>query len=115
MANIDRVNAQIKKELFSLINYNLNDPRIDETITISFVNTTKDLKYCKVYICMSQDADKEGIIKALQSSANFLRKELFSRLRVRTVPELKFFVDESLDYAFHINEILKSLDIKKDE
>ncbi len=115
MANIDRVNAQIKKELFSLINYNLNDPRIEETITISFVDTSKDLKTCKVYITLPKSADKESTIKVLQNSANFLRKELFAKLRVRSVPELRFVADESLDYAFHINEIIKTLDIKKDE
>ncbi|MGI6213281.1 MAG: 30S ribosome-binding factor RbfA [Christensenellales bacterium] len=114
MANIDRVNSQIQKELYTLINYELNDPRITDTLTITKVDTTRDLKYCKVFIS-KPSSDDEGVLSALQNSAGFLRKQLFAKLRIRTVPELKFVIDDSLDYAFRINEILSKLDIAKDD
>lgn len=115
MANIERVNAELKKELFTLINFELNDPRIESTVTISKVDTSKDLKHCKVYIVKSAESDNSTLMQVLQSSASFLRKQLFSKLRIRTVPELKFVLDDSLEHAVRINEILSKLEINKDE
>ncbi len=107
---IERVNAELKRELSILISYGIKDPRIDSAaIGVMQVDTTKDLKYAKVYVTISQTEKPKEILGLLQNSANFLRGELFKKLRVRSVPELTFVLDESLEYASRIEQILKDI------
>ena len=79
------------------------------------VSTTRDLKYSKIYVSSIGSEDIKALVAALNNSAGFLKKKLFSILKIRAVPELQFFVDDSVDYAFKINTILSKLDIKDDE
>lgn len=107
---LERVNSELKRELSVLISYGLKDPRIDSaSIGVMRVDTTKDLKYAKVYVTITQTETPKEILKLLQNSASFLRGELFKRLRVRAVPELTFIVDDSLDYAARIEQIIKDI------
>ena len=78
-------------------------------VSVSAVRVSPDLSIARVYlsICPSEKADE--ILKNINASAKTVRYELAQRVRyqLRKTPELSFFVDDSLDYIEHIDELLK--------
>lgn len=84
-------------------------------VTISDVILTPDLGEAKIYISIFQAEDKEGITDQLNQSAWSLRKELGNRIRnkVRSIPVIKFFNDNTLDEVDRVNALLAQ--IKKEE
>lgn len=114
MGRIERVDSEIQKELSTLINNQLKDPRIDANVCILRVETTKDLKHCKVYISSFESKDMKNLMKGLKASSVYLRKQLFDTLKIRAVPELQFIIDEGIEHGFRIAKILEELKEKKD-
>lgn len=117
--NIERVNSEIMKELMSLIRTELKDPRVRDCgmLSIMRVDTTGDLKYSKIHVSIMGHDNPQEVIKGLNASAGFLRNALFNRLKIRAVPTLIFVLDDSIDYGFKIEKILKEINVsgKKDE
>ncbi len=109
---IERVNAEIQRELAVLIRGEINDPRLDGAmISVMRVETTQDLKYAKVFVSILGGGEAKEIMSVLKNCAGFLKKQLFHRLKVRAVPELLFHLDNSVEYGIKINSILKTLNI----
>lgn len=105
---IERVNTLIRRELSELIQYELRDPRIDEFITVTEVDTSPDLKYAKIYISsMSGQREEQKILGVLNSAAGFLRTALANKIRIRYTPELHFVWDNSIE---HGDRILRLID-----
>lgn len=111
---IERVNSEIKKILTEIIVEEIKDPRVSECkmLTIMNVDTSADLSVALVFVSV-MDGDSEAVIEGLNAAKGYLRNTLFKRLKVRTVPELKFVLDTSIDYGFKIDRILQQL--KKEE
>ena len=103
---IGRINEEIRKELSALLR-TVKDPRVSEgMLTITHVDTTPDLRQCKVYVSALNCPDEKGLLKGLKSAAGYLRRELGSRIDLRYTPELQFFVDDSIAYGAHILDML---------
>lgn len=106
----DRVASGIKSELCDIIYKEVKDPLIG-FITITNVILSDDLKIAKVYFSVMGDKNEQDkTYKGLMRAKGFLRREISSRLRLRTVPELRFFLDDTYERATRINEILKKID-----
>ena len=86
---IVRINDDIKRELAQLIP-NLKDPRVRGLISITRVDTTPDLRYCKVYVSALDKGDVKDMVKGLKSASGYLRRELAKRMTLRYTPELIF-------------------------
>ncbi|MBQ8177585.1 MAG: 30S ribosome-binding factor RbfA [Clostridia bacterium] len=114
--NIDRVNSEIMKELMGLIRNELKDPRVRDCrmLSIMRVETTGDLKYAKVFVSV-MDGNAQEVVKGLNASAGFLRNALFNRLKIRAVPTLIFVLDDSIDYGFKIEKILKEINTPRED
>lgn len=107
---IDRVNAEIKKALSETITYNLKEIQAENAIiTITKVETTDDLKYCKIFLSIFPDTVKDKIFLSLKNSISFLRREVARKVKLRLVPELHLVFDDSLEYSQKIDKILMSL------
>jgi ribosome-binding factor A len=103
-----RVSRQILHDLSEIIEREVKDPRVG-MITLTSVQMTADLHTAKVYFSrMGAPADREEAKRVLDHAAGFLRHELGARLRLRYVPELHFFIDDSLDVSERINRLLDS-------
>jgi len=101
-----RVSRQILQDLAEIIEREVKDPRAG-MITLTSVQVTPDLHSAKVYFSrMGTPAEREEAKRVLDHAAGFLRRELGARLRLRYVPELRFFIDDSLDVSERINELL---------
>lgn len=103
---IGRINEEIRKELSALLR-TVKDPRVAEAmLTITHVDTTTDLRQCRVYISALNCKDEKELMKGLKSAAGFLRRELGSRVDLRYTPELFFIADDSIAYGAYILDML---------
>lgn len=78
-------------------------------ISVSEVRVTPDLGIATVYLSIFPDNKREELLPAITANTKDIRFELGKRMRhqLRIIPELKFFIDESLDYAARIDSLLK--------
>ena len=109
---IGRINEEIQRELSSLIR-TVKDPRVSGMISVTAVNTTPDLKFCKVYIRVLDKSDVAQVLKGLKSASGYLRRELGRALNLRNTPELTFVRDDSIDQGAHILDMLRNPEIVK--
>jgi ribosome-binding factor A len=111
-----RINQEVQKVLSNLILLEVKDPRIAPMTSVSDVEVAPDLKSAKVYISVLGDENvKKDTIKGLKSAAPFLRSGLAKTLNLRNTPELRFCLDESLEYGMHMNELIASLHKPEEE
>lgn len=112
---IKRINQLIRKELSEMLQTDLNDPNLDSFVSINEVDTAPDLKTSKIYVGhISGDADKEAILESLKKASGFLRKELYGRISLRYIPELKFYWDNTIEQGVHLMDVFESMH-KNDE
>lgn len=114
---IDRANSEIQHCIADIIQNKMNDPRLKTLIYVSEVNVTPDFKYCKVKIAIDKDDDQEikNILQTLQKSSGFIKKELAQMVKMPYVPQLSFVLDKGTRASIRVDEILKTLNIPKDE
>ena len=106
MFRMDRVNSEVMKALLQIVQ-TMSDRRIaNNLITISYVQTAPDLKNAKVGV--SGENVKE-VVKVLNSSKGYIRRELASKLIMKNTPELLFVVDDTAEKANRIEELLKKI------
>lgn len=80
-----------------------------EFVTISKVEVSPDLGYAKIYLSMIKVKDRKYLLNLIVLQAPQIRKQLATKIRnqARIVPELNFLIDDSLDYVFKIDELMK--------
>lgn len=107
----EKINAQIQRELSLIIRHKTKDARLhNNTMSITGVKATPDLKVATVYVSVMGDADeKAGVMAALDNAKGFLRSSLGRTMKTHMIPELHFKLDESVEYGMHIDQILSSL------
>ena len=78
-------------------------------VSVSAVRISPDMSVARAYLSIFPSEKAEEMIKNINANMKSIRYELGTRVRhqLRIIPELKFFVDDSLDYAAHIDELLK--------
>ena len=95
---IERVNHLIRQEISELLQRQVKDPRLGDFISVTEVSTTPDLKYAKVYVSrIGSEEEKQETLHVLASAAGFFRRELAKRLNLRSVPEVSFHWDDSIE------------------
>jgi ribosome-binding factor A len=111
----DRVGDQIRSELALLIAREVHDPGVG-FLTLTRVKVTPDLQLARVfYTSLGDDKAQRETARALQRAAPFLRRQLGQRVRLRRVPELEFFYDESIAQNDRIEQILQDLKAERHE
>jgi ribosome-binding factor A len=82
-----------------------------EFVTISKVEISPDLGYAKVYISLIKKEGRDALMKCVNLHNPQIRKQLATKVRnqARIVPELNFLLDDSLDYVFHMDEVMKRI------
>ena len=109
---IGRITEEIQREMSSLIR-TVKDPRVTGLISVTAVDTTPDLKYCKLYISVLDKSDVDQVLKGLKSASGYLRRELGRSLNLRNTPELTFVRDDSIDHGAHILDMLRDPNVVK--
>jgi len=104
---IARVNEQMKRELIALLQFEVRDPRVG-AVSITDVEVSPDLYHAKVYYAPRGDEEeKKRTLEGLRAAAPYLRTEISRRMRIRKAPELHFALDNTLEHAMKIEELLR--------
>ena len=112
MERVERIEEEVKKIVSKVIDRELKDPRLTGLISVTKVDVSRDLKYCKIYVSMLGVADQKEAMDALKSSAGFVRREIGANIRMHSTPEVKFEFDDSIEYGNKIQKMINDLDIK---
>ncbi len=101
-----RIADQIQRELAELIRLELRDPRVG-LVTLTGVELSGDQSHAKVYFTvLGSPAEAEQALQGLQRAAGFLRSSLAHRLSTRSVPELAFAYDESVERGVRLSRLI---------
>ena len=98
---LDKVNAEIKRRVMEIIQQELDDPHLG-MVSVTRVNTSADLKNCRIYFSVLNDAEFERTKEILTSMGGFIRKLLGKRMRIKSLPTLVFVPDTSIQYSVDI-------------
>ena len=108
-----RINGEVQRELSNIIR-ELKDPRVGIMTSVTAVEVTPDLKYCKAYISvLGDDETKAETLAGLKSAAGFIRRELARTVNLRNTPEIKFIMDESIENGMRMSKLID--DVRKNE
>ena len=101
-----RVADFIQRELSILIRGELKDPRLSPMMTISSVEVSRDLSVARIYFSVFDAEEKGPTLEALASASGFLRKQLARRMQTRSVPQLRFYYDDSAEHGAHMSALI---------
>ena len=115
MANrMERANSEIQKALTQIVQTKMNDPRLQQIVSFTEVETSPDFKFCKVKVSVLNVDEISETTKILQKSEGFIKRELAKLVKMPQVPKINFVVDKSTLSAIRVEEILRNLDIPKE-
>src|SRR3989338_5003134 len=107
MARIDKVNEAVKREISSIVQKEVKDPRLN-FVTIAEVDVSKDLQHARVYYSVLGNESKAKSAQiGLDSAKGFVLKLVGQRVRMRYTPEIEFIFDTSIRYGARIDEVLE--------
>jgi ribosome-binding factor A len=102
-----RIGEQIQRELSEVIRLELKDPRVSGLVTITDVEVSQDQSHAKVFFTILGDAEKTDETAAgLKRAAGFLRTQLAQRMKLRTVPQLEFKYDASVERGLKLSRLI---------
>ena len=109
-----RTNDDIQFVLSRLIPQ-VKDPRVQQgMISVVSVDTSGDLRWCKVCLSVYGLKDEKEFKKGIRSASGWLRREVGNALSLRYTPEFVFILDDSIAHGAHISKMLADLEVKED-
>ena len=100
-----RVNAEVLRELSNILRSGIKDPRVAPMTSVVAVEVAPDLETCKAYISVLGDEKmQQDTIRGLQSAEGYIRRELARTINMRNTPEIRFIVDQSIEYGVNISK-----------
>ena len=106
-----RVGDLIQRELSELVARELRDPRVG-MVTLTAVDVSPDMSHAKVFFTLLDKERLEEVQEGLRRAAGFLRSQLAKRVKLYSIPELRFEYDESVERGDRISRLINSV-IKK--
>lgn len=103
----ERVAGSLRRELAKLIQMELKDPEVG-FIGVSDVEVSRDLAHAKVFITVFESDKAVSSLKALKRAAGFLRSRLSREMRIRSVPELHFHHDASVETGQRMDSLIEA-------
>ena len=108
-----RINSEVQHELSHIIRAGLKDPRVAPMTSVVMAEVAPDLKTCKAYISVLGDEKaQQDTLKGLKSAEGYIRRELARTLNMRNTPEIRFVLDQSIEYGVNMSK--KIADVTKD-
>ncbi|MDE5766069.1 MAG: 30S ribosome-binding factor RbfA [Clostridia bacterium] len=110
----ERLSSQFREEIYKVISTDLKNryPELSAIISVINADVAPDLKSCKVFVSIYDlnEEKRRASFKIIVDNAGYIRYALSKVLRIRCVPELRFTLDESLEYGDKIDRLLKEID-----
>ncbi len=102
-----RINGEVQKELSTLIRGEIKDPRIHPMTSVTAVEVAPDLKTCRAYISVLGSGEaKKATMDGLNSAEGYIRRLLAKNLNLRNTPEIRFILDESIEYGVNMSKLI---------
>ena len=102
-----RINGEVLKELSNIIRSEIKDPRINPMTSVVSVEVAPDLKTCKAYISvLGDEQSQKDTITGLKSAEGHIRRELARTVNLRNTPEIKFILDQSIEYGINMSKLI---------
>jgi ribosome-binding factor A len=109
----NRLESEIAKETSLILLQEVRDPRLG-FVTVTRAKVSDDYRYAKVFVSiMGKDKEKKLSMKGLQHAQGFVQAELSRRIKMRSFPEIRFELDESIDKAFKMTKLLDEIAKKR--
>lgn len=106
----ERVSSLIQQEISKLLREQVNDPRLTSLISVTRVVTSPDMRHAKVFVSTLGDAtNKTEILQGFAAASGFLRRQLAHRLRLKHMPELSFYLDDSIERGAAVLELIEKV------
>lgn len=113
----ERLSAEYQKAVYEVISTSLKNKtnNIKGLVSVTGADVSPDLKNAKIYVSIlaKNDEEEKATFDEICVHAGFIRHELAHMMRSRTVPELRFFRDESMDYGDKIDRLIKEISEKE--
>ena len=103
----ERVAGTIRRELARLIQLELKDPDVG-FISLSDVEVSRDLAHARVFVTVFEPERASASVRALTRAAKFLRRRLGQQMRIRSVPELHFEHDASVETGSRMDNLIEA-------
>ena len=111
-----RVNTEVQRELSSIIRSGIKDPRVAPWTSVVAAEVAPDLKTCKAYISVLGDSEaQKATLAGLKSAEGYIRRELAHTVNLRNTPEIRFILDQSIEYGVHMSKIIDEVTAKDEE
>jgi len=110
MASIrqNKIEGVIQEELSTYFQRNAREVCLGAMVSVTQIRITSDLSLARCYLSVFAGPDKKEVLASIQSHATSIRGELGKRLKnMRKIPEFIYYIDDSLDYAMEIENLLK--------
>lgn len=101
----DRVAEMMQRKLSQIIQQEIKDPRLPSLVTVAGVKVAKDLGHAKVYFTVF-NGDPVETTNILNAAASYLRTALARTMTLRTVPQLHFIHDDSIEYGSRLSRLI---------
>lgn len=100
-----RINQEVLRELANIVRSEIKDPRIGPMTSITAVHVAPDLKTCKAYVSVLGDLNvQEDTIRGLENAEGYIRRTLAKNLNLRNTPEIRFILDQSIEYGVNMSK-----------
>jgi ribosome-binding factor A len=104
----ERINHLLREEISVLLARQVKDPRLSRFITVTRVSTAPDLSNAKVFIStLGDETEKQEVLNTLTSASGYLRRELRERITLRSIPELSFYRDDSIEQGARVLQLIQ--------
>jgi ribosome-binding factor A len=102
-----RINGEVQRELSNIIRNGIKDPRISPMTSVVTVEVAPDLKTCKAYISvLGDEKEQQDTMAGLKSAEGFVRRELAHTVNLRNTPEIRFILDQSIEYGVRMSKLI---------
>lgn len=102
-----RINGEVQKELSSIIQNEIKDPRIAPLTSVVSVEVAPDLKTCKAYISvLGNEKAAADTLAGLKSAEGYIRRQLAHTVNLRNTPEIRFILDQSIEYGVAMTKLI---------
>jgi ribosome-binding factor A len=105
-----RINGEVQRELSLIISREIKDPRINPMTSVVAVEVAPDLKTCKAYISvLGDEQSQQDTLAGLKSATGYIRRELARTINLRNTPEIRFVLDQSIEYGVNMSKLIDNV------
>lgn len=111
-----RVNGEVMHVLAEVIRSEIKDPRINPMTSVVAVEVAPDLKTCKAWISvLGNEESQKDTLAGLKSAEGYIRNQLARKINLRNTPEIRFIIDQSIEYGVNMSRMIDEVNRADDE